>query len=945
MRKLKKKFNVVWLIAPAVVVVWMLVLYFIKGVYPFGDNSIVAYDLNEIGLPGMYHVYDAWHSGDFSRLFYTFNTAAGIPYGSILTLFQPRFLFLLFWERGNLVNAIAIFLIVGLAAIALSASYSFSKLFPKLTANWVVLVSVMYTFCGFNLLYYTNIDWLDTVLLYPLLITFALDMLKGKSKLPFFIALTYTLAFNTYMAFFVVISLLVFGGLYIFLLEEKQNRKKSVFNLGVGTGAALFASAYSIYGYAKGVFSTARFDKGSYVFDGVSGQQKEISGYLGILEATNQLDIVSIFMFLGMALAFACLFVLWVRFKKHKNSRKYTIFFTITLILFVLQILLKSVMLLWHVGSYQMFPFRNGYMVAFFCCCLIAYYYSEFSHLEGVDLKKPIFNSLTVIPWFFAIVFCCSYVTVYYFMVTKSFYVLNTLVNLQTKAMLYPYLSFAISTFVGFLCVKLISAKKLRTALTFVMVALVIGVNSLALIGECIIKDGGTLQYKNELELRENIKEKDPFCRVNNADAVFGMNYGFIADVPTISNWTHSLDSHSLKTFSDLGFNTYFTFVIDIGGTVFSKALLRITDTVSEDELNKELYDKYLQTESKMNYHKNKFVLPVGVVFDETVKNIDASDYVNIFEYQNALSKSLTGEELFSRVLYKNVIETAEKQESYVNSDTEDGSGEDLQRIEKDVCTATYIFDVSEKSVLYLYKSDAGKMLSFSELKVNGEPYRVFNGASVLENDSKNSSENDLKNIFKSTQYPNNNNSAPLELGVFENETVEITITLDSDKSDVDSAMFYLMDLEKFGAYCDETEQNEYSVNGNEVSLNVRGNKGEIAFVPITFNNNWKCTVNGESVEPVCILGNFMGVELTEGDNDIVMEYSHSGTYINLAIRSVLFALGLAIILIEKRLKLPKWIYTSAFLAFAIIFVGVMVVLYALPIGYATVDYIIGLIK
>ena len=96
MSKLKNKFKPMWLIAPAIVVVWMLVMYFIKDIYPFGEATLIGYDLRHGNLPAMYYVYDAWHSGDFSRLFYDFTTAGGFSREILFTLFQPRFLFTLF---------------------------------------------------------------------------------------------------------------------------------------------------------------------------------------------------------------------------------------------------------------------------------------------------------------------------------------------------------------------------------------------------------------------------------------------------------------------------------------------------------------------------------------------------------------------------------------------------------------------------------------------------------------------------------------------------------------------------------------------------------------------------------------------------------------------------------------------------------------------------------
>ena len=57
------------------------------------------------------------------------------------------------------------------------------------------------------------------------------------------------------------------------------------------------------------------------------------------------------------------------------------------------------------------------------------------------------------------------------------------------------------------------------------------------------------------------------------------------------------------------------------------------------------------------------------------------------------------------------------------------------------------------------------------------------------------------------------------------------------------------------------------------------------------------------------------------------------------------FILGVTVLLVEKKLKLPKQIYTLTFVAFTLIFIGGMVVLYALPVGWSVVKEIIDLIK
>lgn len=937
MSKLKYNFKPIWLIAPTIVAVWILGMFFVRDIYPFGEGTMIAYDLRHGGVPAMYYVWDVFHSGDFSRLFYDFTSAGGFGRETLLTFFYPQYLFLLFWDRENLANAVSVLFVIKLVVIAFTSSVAFSKILPKLKAHWLAVISVMYTFCGYNLMYYTNIDWLDIVALYPLLIVFALNMFKGKSKFPYFFVLTYLLSFTTYMSFFVVISLVVFGGLYIYILEEKYNRKKAVFNLGIGTGAALLASFYPIFLFAKSIFASARFEEGSYALDANSGRQEELNGYFGILDAANNIDIVSVFMFLGMSLAIASLVVLWIHFKKHKQSRRITIFFTIVVALFVAQIVFRAVMLLWHAGSYQLFPFRNGYMVAFFCCCIIGYYYSEFSSFEGIDLKNFVLNFITIIPCFFAGLVAASYVGVYTHSL-DNFDVLSVFTNLQTNTTRYPYMCIALAVIAFFLLVKLIKYEKVRNILTIGMVVAVFGLNTIYFISHYTGMADGSL-YIKERELRENIGEKDVFQRVNNDDAVLMLNYGYVSGVPTITSWTHTLNANHLKSLADLGFNTHFTFVSGVGGTVFSEALLRVTDTVSEYELHKGLYDKYFVSDLGMNYYKNKYVLPVGVAFDNSIKEISADDYENTFEYQEDIYKSLTDDEgLFEKVSYENPSKKVYKDKFFINVDREDGEGKKVEKKTMSVYTYTYTLQIDGKKVLYLHGKDKNENCAFDELKINGETYHVFSSESKSDAD-----ENEEFSV--NTAYPNTYNKGPLELGTFENETVEISIKLLPDKKESDKVVFYTMDLEKMEALCQTQGDNSYAVEGNQVSLTAKGEEDDVLLIPLSYDEKWECTVNGENVEPVCIMGNFLGVEIGEGDNDIIIQFSNNMDYLKYILMIVGFVLGIAILLVEKKIKMPKQIYTLTFIAFTAIFVGGMIVLYALPIGWSVVKEVVALIK
>ena len=948
----KIKFNSIWVIVPAVTAIIVLVLYYLKGVYPFGNASVLTYDWYSGTFPASFlHIYDAWHSGS---LFYDYTTALGFSRNILLTLLQPQYVFALFWERENLVDAMAILLLLKFVTISFTSTYSFLKIFPKVSDLWVLCGALMYTFCGFNIQYYFNIDWLDTVALFPLLIVFTLDLFKGKNKIPFFLVLAYLLITNVYTAFFVVLALIVFGGLYIFIIEEKENRKAAVYNLGVGTGAALIASASSIWGFVSGILSTKRFGMNTASSVGSSTQDNgSAEGFLSIIGSKNQIDIVAVFMFLGMAISIASLIVLWFRFKNHKDSRKYTIFFSITMLLFVLQIVFMGVMLVWHVGSYQKFPFRNGYMVSFFCVCVLLYYQQNFGNLEGVKFKRSILNLLPLVPCFFIGIVFVSYASVFYTVLKNNYNVLASLVEMQTGAFEYPYACFAILLVIGFIAIKFIYNKNLRNILSIgiVIIILFANFNCIMVVTKPEYVDLRTKEsiYELELDVKNNVKDYDALSRVNNTDVTMFSNYGYLSGIPTLSNWTHTLTSQQVDAVVDLGYTNSFTLLMDSGGTVFSDALLRITNSFAEAELDERIYEKYATSHFNVNYYKNRFVFPVGLVCDETIKDISAAEYRNTFEYQNAIYRSISndGEDLFIEIVDATTHNTYGA--GLFDSSYDDGentnvkNSKDIENTETEALVSSFEFPIDGENVLYFAYKSSEKQPPIKEIWVNNEPFYVSDGEKEGSLEQENAS---AEEIFDNIIFPVFRNNNVLNLGVFEDETVNVSVEFSDDDGNSDSLILYTMSLDKMKKLCDNFDRKEYSVEKDIITFRAVGTEeANIVFIPLGYSRNWECTVNGKSVEPSCVLGNFIGVEIDKGENDVVLTYSHKTSYERVLLLLLLFLTGLGVLLVERKIKVPEVIYKLTFIAFILVFISGILVLYIAPVGCSLVTEISNIIK
>ena len=922
-------------IAPAVVIIWLLIIYAIKGIFPFGDGTIVQYDLQYGVVPASYfHLWDAFHGGN---LFYDFTTACGFGRSMLTQLFYPTNIFILLLKREWIYAGVSVLLILKLAVVAFTSSYTFSKIFPKLPSYYTLLISVMYTFCGYDLMYYTNIDWLDTVALYPLIILFALNMFKGKSKLPYFLALAYTLIFNTYMAWFVVISLVVFGGTYVFTVESKENRKRDIYCLGTGTGAALAVSTYSVYIYFGGITSGARFDSGSYYIDGITGNSVSTNGITDIIKTPIQIDINSVLMFLGFACAISFLAILLIRSLKNKSIRKITLFFTITLAFLVMEAVLNSCLLLWHGGSFQYFPYRNGYMVAFFGCLVIGYYLSEFDNTDGLEFKKDLLNFLPFAACFFLAIGILAYADVFYFSL-DNYNVLSSTTRMQAGTFIYPYSRFAIILFITYIVLRAIKYKKVRTVITVALILSLTALNSFRLVDTVAptLKMTFTDEMNTAFTVGDVYKNNKEFERVNNTDTVATMNYGYWSNVPTLSNWTHSLSDARFSALDYLGFSHISTIQYDGGGTQFSKALLRITDSFAKCELDEGLYEKQGKTDG-LNFYANKYTLPLGLCFSDGITETKFEDAENIFEYQNDIYEKLTD----NTALFNKVTEKAKetyKEKAFAKNEKDENGEMQVIKYYADYCTCNYAIRINGEQAVYMCLTNGEPPIA--AIRINGEPLKILGNTS--DSNSNSANDEDLPQI-----YPKGENSNILELGAFENETVELEIVFYSENGNSDNILLYTMDLEKMQELCDSLPENAYTVEGDTVRFSTTAkNDGDIVFVPLGYEDKWNCTVNGEAVKPVCILGDFIGIEVYAGKNDIVLSYSHTQAYILLASIFVGFAIGIALIMLEKKLnnKIPKFVYTVMSVAFTLIYGGAVGILYIIPTGYTAVSKIIELI-
>jgi uncharacterized membrane protein YfhO len=177
----------------------------------------------------------------------------------------------------------------------------------------------------------------------------------------------------------------------------------------------------------------------------------------------------------------------------------------------------------------------------------------------------------------------------------------------------------------------------------------------------------------------------------------------------------------------------------------------------------------------------------------------------------------------------------------------------------------------------------------------------------------------DINNTAYFTDYNNN----LVYLGCFSDETVTVRVEYDDAwYNKVSEVKIAGLDMDKFENFVDSKKDAkcETSVTNNSITMTVESSAGEnMVLIPIVYSDNWKITVNGEtlkSTERTGVAGLFTAVKVTAGqENTIVMTFEPEGKRAGLLI-SLAMLLIVAVCALKSFLKpnrqqichVPKWL-------------------------------------
>lgn len=860
-------------------------IYVFKGIWPFGANRIDYFDNMQQVAPLYAHLWD-WMHGKASLWFdwYTgFGTNVSMSI-SAFSMLSPFNLLLYLFPRTLILESISILTLVKMIFMAVAMYAYINKKYNSLSYNMKVAFSLMYTFCGYTVLYGSCFTpWMDIVALFPLLMLAYENMMQTGKKLFYIIMVAIVFIINYYLGAMSLVYIFLISGAYVLLMSKKEKIKEHAWNLGIGTVAGLGLSCFVLVPVMMQLSGSQR---------GGSGQGI-VSQYIGWIKSAiisdGQMAAFQRWMMLyGMAFAAAVIIMGLKKFKEEKNTIRYMISL---LLISLLPIVVEGINLMWHFGSYNGYTLRNGYIVAFTLITVAAYFAQRMFEEVTAD-KKQLVKQLVI------------------FVVAAAVYAVIYNIIPSNDIILAAFILF-IAIFIAAFIFYNKKLKKDGIGFDFntiiAIVAIEVFIGAYSLIGPPKFYEYEPYQYGDYVQAANEVKdsldiEESVTDRIVNSDISLNANYPLILRRSAMSSFTAALQSDTQSYSKKFGYSKYFLWLLDSGGTVFTNSLFHVTQAVNVNELDSQMYTA-VRSDGDYTLYDANYKLPFAMSVN---KNITRQDFSGNWEdLHNIFYKALTNDtqDIVNGMSYT-------KKESSVIRE---------YNVRADGKQAVYIniVDVNNRNT----DANASWLISSMHIYVNGEAVLV-------------PTLGDVKNTAYFTDYNNN----LVYLGTFENENFTIRVEYDDPwYLKVSEVSFAGLDMDKMQSlvdkHADDYCETSYTSDSLTVKLNGSG-VNNMALIPVVYSDNWNVKVNGKKVKAKSVCGLFTGVDIHAGENVIEMTFEPKGKKAGMLISlaTLIMMIASALILKFTKLKVPALLKMCAAFIYLELYNIVIVAMFLIPV-------------
>lgn len=382
MKRQNRKEIVIMLLSFMIPVIYMIVLYAQKEIYPGGSHTILTYDMQQQYLEFYASLRSIGEGGN--SIFFNWNRSLGGNYLGLFAYYlaSPFTIITLLCPLSQLPNAIYVMTLLkfGCAGLTFSIFLNHGYQLRKRLSYSAILFSCCYALMSYNVMYSISIMWLDGVILLPLILLGVERLLEEKKGGLFFVTLTMCFISNYYISYMVGIFTFLYLMYRMGSTVTKASRKDMVRVFGRFVCNTIFAAGVSMplllpaaLDLKKGKLATdtGLLDYGIFRTDFIKILMKLTSAHYDSITYSGLPSIFCGTFTLLMAAVF---------FLQKKNAIRQRILALGILVFYMLSFWIMPLNLLWHGGQRPAcYPDRFAFT---FCAFLLILAYHAYRNID-----------------------------------------------------------------------------------------------------------------------------------------------------------------------------------------------------------------------------------------------------------------------------------------------------------------------------------------------------------------------------------------------------------------------------------------------------------------------------------------------------------------------------------------------------------------------------------
>lgn len=862
--------NYGYLLAFFIPLLFLNALFAIKGIAPFGGNSLLQEDLNNQYISYLSYYKDSILSGHLSNFIYSFSMSLGNNMSGLDAYYylNPLFVLLLFFNTANLPFGIYLVsnLMVGLIGVSMFYFCKHSKLFG--INNYLSLIfSLCYALMSYNIAYLSNLMWLPDIALLPLLALGIEKLIRSNKVALYFTTLSLSIFFNFYIGY----MLCLFSALYfVYLWLISYNKTflsfrellKTVINFALFSLCTVLINMFlllpNVIATAAAKTSSSQTD---FSFTSILNPFLLIRSFL--LTHNTLYGVPNIFCGLIVAVFLTAYFI------SNRITKKEKWLSVGLLCIIFLSFQFQFFNVVWHLFKNPLgFPYRNSFVFSFVLLLLCMRFFNKIG-TSSISIKN----------------FKKAYI---YLGLIAAF----TILSLYFANIMTPWKSLVISMFfygAYALFFHMIGrARRWKSLLQFILICLVgfdLLITGLTSVKEehdyASLSDYQHYVADNQSKFNYIQKYDHGFFRTEKNYERTGASFddSMMFSYFGINHYSSSLDFKTRETASLLGytsFNTIWPSWINYnnGGLISSDTLLGLkyvlvkTNNSNDAFIVPTSFKKIHTFSDGTILYKNTFFSGIGWLSTRSLSQVEPSS--NIFNYQNSIWSSINDH---SQRIFTSVHPSV----TYVN----------LHRSHH----LLYRENMFKPAYIQLKYHSKNRTTYF--YMTNGNDYSFSSNTFILYF-SKN----------RKLIYPTNLNNGVIPIKQTKSEKSEVRLYVQNDGTVQPRLAIYSFNTRHFQSLLPKT-YNQFNIkrfSSTNIQGTIRANRNGYLVLTIPYDKNWHVYIDGQLVQAKTVMKNFMEVPVSIGKHKITLKYINRQLIIGLII-SVLTAITLFIGFVVYRFK------------------------------------------